>query len=109
MDNLAADILHGCLVVTCTLFAFLSLVWLREQILHGGGPDWLEQEMPADPIPEPEQPEPGEPEAEGEGVNAAEAAEGIAQMDADINQQPDMRNEVHLFDFLVHLSTSDIF
>ena len=40
-----SDIFHGCFVVTCTLSAFISLVWLREQILHGGGPDWLDQEL----------------------------------------------------------------
>lgn len=91
MDNLAGDILHGCLVVTCTLFAFLSLVWLREQILHGGGPDWLEQEMPADPIPEPEPPEPGAQDVDD--VDAMPPAEGIAQMDADINQQPDVQDD----------------
>lgn len=44
-DNLASDIFHGCFVVTCTLFAFIGLVWLREQILHGGGPDWLERDQ----------------------------------------------------------------
>ncbi|ROT62590.1 hypothetical protein C7M84_019575 [Penaeus vannamei] len=44
-DNLVSDIFHGCFVVTCTLSAFISLVWLREQILHGGGPDWLDQEI----------------------------------------------------------------
>lgn len=43
-ENLASDCFHGCFVVTCTLCAFISLVWLREQILHGGGPDWLEQD-----------------------------------------------------------------
>ncbi|XP_044736435.1 E3 ubiquitin-protein ligase MARCHF6 isoform X2 [Chrysoperla carnea] len=43
-DNVASDVFHGCFVVTCTLFAFIGLVWLREQILHGGGPDWLERE-----------------------------------------------------------------
>lgn len=43
-ENLAADVFRGCFVVTCTLFAFIGLVWLREQILHGGGPDWLERE-----------------------------------------------------------------
>ncbi|KAJ8303370.1 hypothetical protein KUTeg_019766 [Tegillarca granosa] len=43
-DNLASDCFHGCFVVTCTLCAFISLVWLREQILHGGGPEWLEQD-----------------------------------------------------------------
>ncbi|GFO07122.1 E3 ubiquitin-protein ligase march6 [Plakobranchus ocellatus] len=42
-ENLAGDCFQGCLVVTCTLCGFISLVWLREQILHGGGPDWLEQ------------------------------------------------------------------
>lgn len=42
-ENLVGDCFQGCLVVTCTLCAFISLVWLREQILHGGGPEWLEQ------------------------------------------------------------------
>ncbi|XP_053324015.1 E3 ubiquitin-protein ligase MARCHF6 isoform X8 [Spea bombifrons] len=42
-DNLLADCLQGCFVVTCTLCAFISLVWLREQIVHGGAPQWLEQ------------------------------------------------------------------
>lgn len=45
-ENLAADVFRGCFVVTCTLFAFIGLVWLREQILHGGGPDWLERDEP---------------------------------------------------------------
>ena len=30
-----------------TLLAFIGLVWLREQILHGGGPEWLEMEANA--------------------------------------------------------------
>ena len=33
---------QGFFVVTCTLCAFIGLVWLREQILHGGGPEWLD-------------------------------------------------------------------
>lgn len=44
-EHVATDILHGCVVVLCTLCAFIGLVWLREQILHGGGPDWLEQDI----------------------------------------------------------------
>lgn len=44
-ENLLSDSLYGCCVVTCTLCAFISLVWLREQILHGGGPEWLEQDQ----------------------------------------------------------------
>lgn len=52
MENLAADAFRGCFVVTCTLLSFIGLVWLREQILHGGGPDWLERDEAA-PNPAP--------------------------------------------------------
>ncbi|XP_015110584.1 E3 ubiquitin-protein ligase MARCH6 isoform X2 [Diachasma alloeum] len=45
-ENISSDVFHGCFVVTCTLFAFIGLVWLREQILHAGGPDWLERDAP---------------------------------------------------------------
>ena len=31
-DNITADILQGCAVVTLTLLAFIGLVWLREQV-----------------------------------------------------------------------------
>lgn len=40
-DNLFSDCLHGGFIVGLTLCAFVSLVWLREQILHGGPPQWL--------------------------------------------------------------------
>uniref|UniRef100_A0A1B0DNB3 RING-type E3 ubiquitin transferase n=1 Tax=Phlebotomus papatasi TaxID=29031 RepID=A0A1B0DNB3_PHLPP len=53
-ENIAADVFRGCFVVTCTLFSFIGLVWLREQILHGGGPDWLERDDP--PVQEPPPP-----------------------------------------------------
>ncbi|KOX79197.1 E3 ubiquitin-protein ligase MARCH6 [Melipona quadrifasciata] len=43
-ENISSDVFHGCFVVTCTLFAFIGLVWLREQILHAGGPDWLDRD-----------------------------------------------------------------
>jgi len=43
-ENILSDCFQGCFIVTCTLCTFISLVWLREQILHGGGPDWLDQE-----------------------------------------------------------------
>ncbi|MBN3292010.1 MARH6 ligase, partial [Polypterus senegalus] len=39
-ENLLADCLQGCFVVTCTLCAFISLVWLREQIVHGDDMNW---------------------------------------------------------------------
>ena len=42
-ENMVMDSLYGFAVVSCTLVAFISLVWLREQILLGGGPDWLER------------------------------------------------------------------
>lgn len=43
-ENITSDTFQGCLVVTCTLFAFAGLVWLREQIIHGGGPEWMQRE-----------------------------------------------------------------
>ncbi|XP_062553583.1 E3 ubiquitin-protein ligase MARCHF6 [Armigeres subalbatus] len=45
-ENIAIDVFRGCFVATCTLFTFIGLVWLREQIIHGGGPDWLERDDP---------------------------------------------------------------
>jgi len=48
-ENILADILQGCAVVALTLLAFIGLVWLREQILHGGGPGWLEPEEGVQP------------------------------------------------------------
>ena len=46
-DNITTDILQGCAVVTLTLLAFIGLVWLREQIVHGGGPEWLDMDFDA--------------------------------------------------------------
>uniref|UniRef100_A0A674EFC4 E3 ubiquitin-protein ligase MARCHF6 n=1 Tax=Salmo trutta TaxID=8032 RepID=A0A674EFC4_SALTR len=48
-ENLLADCLQGCFVVTCSLCAFISLVWLREQIVHGGPPLWLEHHQQPQP------------------------------------------------------------
>lgn len=45
-DHLLTDVLQGGLVVFCSLGAFICLLWLREQILTGGGPAWLQ---PGDP------------------------------------------------------------
>lgn len=45
-ENIIADILQGAFVVLCSLGAFISLVWLREQILSGGGPEWLDHAPP---------------------------------------------------------------
>lgn len=41
-ENLFSDSFYGCCVVTCALCTFIALVWLREQIMRGGGPDWLD-------------------------------------------------------------------
>ncbi|XP_070960762.1 E3 ubiquitin-protein ligase MARCHF6-like isoform X2 [Oncorhynchus clarkii lewisi] len=63
-DNLLADCLQGCFVVTCTLCAFISLVWLREQIVHGGPPLWLEHHQQPQPNAAGQQPN----EAAGQGA-----------------------------------------
>lgn len=82
-QNLLADCLQGCFVVTCTLCAFISLVWLREQIVHGGAPQWLEQ----NPVPlVPNHPN-GPPAAnEGPGGNGADIGPGGADAAQGQNQ-----------------------
>lgn len=35
---------QGCFIVSIFLCAFISLVWLREQIIHGGPQEWLNVE-----------------------------------------------------------------
>ncbi|KAJ8922998.1 hypothetical protein NQ315_001546 [Exocentrus adspersus] len=83
-ENVAADIFHGCFVVTCTLFAFAGLVWLREQILHGGGPDWMQRD---NIVPQAEDlprvldniPEEGGEDEEEEQAHGAAWLEGLGQ------------------------------
>lgn len=41
-------LLQGCFIVSMFLCAFISLVWLREQIIHGGPQEWLNLENPND-------------------------------------------------------------
>ncbi|KAG7249893.1 hypothetical protein CRUP_025730, partial [Coryphaenoides rupestris] len=75
----------GCFVVTCTLCAFISLVWLREQIVHGGAPHWLEQHQaqPANAAGPP-----NEPQAAGQGA----AADPPAAQQAPPAQPPAAQN-----------------
>jgi E3 ubiquitin-protein ligase MARCH6 len=42
LENFTTDEIYGCLIVLCTLCAFISVVWLRDQILREN-PEWLEQ------------------------------------------------------------------
>ena len=48
-DHILTDVLQGGIVVFCSLGAFICLLWLREQILTGGGPAWLQAPEP-DPV-----------------------------------------------------------
>ncbi|XP_013140225.1 PREDICTED: E3 ubiquitin-protein ligase MARCH6 [Papilio polytes] len=84
-ENLAKDVFSGCFVVTCTLFSFIGLVWLREQIMHGGGPDWMEREnLPAPPPEEAPLPENNNDRVnEVPGEEGAEREEGIGDAGED--------------------------
>lgn len=91
-ENLISDGFYGCCVVTCTLCSFISLVWLREQILRGGGPEWLEPQLEQlnqnqnepQPINQNDNPPAADnnPPADDEEENGAAADEGI-EGDAD--------------------------
>lgn len=82
-DNLAADVFRGGFVVTCTLFVFIGLVWLREQILHGGGPEWLEHvEEPEAPLPQQQPPPPQQQQQQRRDV---QGDDGVNQPNAEYN------------------------
>ncbi|RNA37476.1 E3 ubiquitin- ligase MARCH6 [Brachionus plicatilis] len=89
-DNIMGDILQGAFVVLCSLGAFISLVWLREQILSGGGPEWLENihlvpenqnniQIGQNQVPN---------EAQNEQVNERPANNDIIVNEEENNQQP---------------------
>lgn len=44
-ENLFSDGFYGCCVVIWTLCTFIFLIWLREQIIRVGAPDWLERPL----------------------------------------------------------------
>ncbi|CAF0848217.1 unnamed protein product [Didymodactylos carnosus] len=49
-ENILSDVIQGGFVVFCSLGAFICLLWLREQIVSGQGPEWLQEvEPPAQP------------------------------------------------------------
>ncbi|XP_063382706.1 E3 ubiquitin-protein ligase MARCHF6 [Cydia fagiglandana] len=77
-ENLAKDVFSGCFVVTCTLFSFIGLVWLREQIMHGGGPDWMEREN----IPPPAAEDAPLPDNNNDRVNDGAGDDGGAREEA---------------------------
>lgn len=84
-ENISSDVFNGCFVVTCTLFAFIGLVWLREQILHAGGPDWLERDnVQLPPIDNP-------PQA------AAAAAQRVQEQQVNRQQEAQDNNNVPPF------------
>ena len=43
-DDIFLDCLHGLLVVLVSLLGFISIVWLKDQLGHGVGPNWLEED-----------------------------------------------------------------
>ena len=40
-NRIGQDIMHGSAIVACTLSGFISLIWLRVQVLNGDLPAWL--------------------------------------------------------------------
>ena len=81
-ENIISDILQGGFVVLCSLAAFISLVWLREQILSGGGPEWLENL------------------AGNQGNNINNHQQPQQQQQGVNNQQPQQPNQVSLIKIL---------
>lgn len=92
-ENFASDIFQGCFVVTCTLFAFAGLVWLREQILHGGGPDWLQRDNVQQVIDEPQQPQQQQPQPINQQINEIIEPEEHQPVDEELPAPPVENNQ----------------
>ncbi len=43
-EDILLDCFHGLLIVLISLLGFISLVWLKDQLGHGLGPNWLEED-----------------------------------------------------------------
>lgn len=43
-EDIIFDCIHGLLVVAVSLLGFISIVWLKDQLGHGLGPNWLEED-----------------------------------------------------------------
>lgn len=43
-EDIFFDCIHGLLVVVVSLLGFISMVWLKDQLGHGLGPNWLEED-----------------------------------------------------------------
>ena len=41
-ENFASDVFYGVFIVLTSVAAFVALVWLREQIINGVAPEWME-------------------------------------------------------------------
>lgn len=69
-ENITTDGFYGCCAVISTLCAFIGLVWLSQQIMRGGGPDWLELQPEAAPnLLQPQPPNPQPQNVPGVGLN----------------------------------------
>lgn len=97
-ENISSDVFHGCFVVTCTLFAFIGLVWLREQILHAGGPDWLERDNvqlpPVDNPPQANAQQPQQPQEQRAVPQEVQENNNVPPfVDPPIPQEGELHNE----------------
>lgn len=74
---------------------FIGLVWLREQILHGGGPEWLEhvEEVEPPPAPQPQQQHQHVPAAQQPQERAADDDQANPEFNNNNNENVD--NELH--------------
>ncbi|XP_075248827.1 E3 ubiquitin-protein ligase MARCHF6-like isoform X3 [Convolutriloba macropyga] len=41
-NNFLTDVFYGAFIVSASIAAFVALVWLREQIINGAAPEWMD-------------------------------------------------------------------
>ncbi|KAF8366153.1 marc-6, partial [Pristionchus pacificus] len=85
-EGIIHDVAKGCILLLVFVCSFISMLWLREQILHGGPAEWLQ-------LDEEEEEEEGEAAPAQDG-NAEEggAAEGEEEEMEDEDEQPELED-----------------
>jgi hypothetical protein len=103
-DNLMADILHGAMIISIFLCSFICLVWLSEQIAHGGPPALLhldgepaQQAAAGGVVQELDHHDnPAAPAVPANGGNAPARAAGVADVDEEwTDDDADDENSEH--------------
>lgn len=88
-SNIGHDIVYGSMVVACTMTSFIGLVWLREQIVNGGIPGWLNRNGAENELVQPGEQPPAVAVVNDDNNNVEQAAAADGEEQGNIHDNVD--------------------